>query len=253
MRLIKTIKLFSLAGILILSGCMSERTTTDFKPEANTELKSSAGKFYIEGLTYANNIPIEQKNQPMLDVDKRLLVLLRKECIARYPELFSEDASSSIPLWVDVNQITTIYNAKSLTWLLCTGLLCGLVFPLPGGSEEQFAIKAGVWNGQEGIKGASIKKDFQRTSSIWSSALTPSALITIPGESDFPKWSYTEFNIKGHTDAYEVITAQQISTALAKSVSDKDLSFWSARPLMLKGAQSIPEAIQASTNQTDAF
>lgn len=253
MLLIKIIKLLSLTGILMLSGCMSGRTITNLKPESNPELKSSVGKFYIEGLTYVNNIPIDQKNQPMLDVDKRLLPLLRKECITRYPELFSDDSSTAIPLWIDINQITTVNNAKSRTWLLCSALLCGLIFPLPGESDDQFEIKAGVWNGQEGIKGASVKKDFQRTSATWSSAFTPLALITIPGESDFPKESYTEFDIKGHTDAYEVITAEQISTALAKSVYEKDPSYWSARPLMLKGAQSIPEAIQPSTNQSEAF
>lgn len=253
MRFTKNIKLLSLAVILSLSGCMSERTTTDLKPETNPELKSSAGKFYIEGLTYANNIPIEQKNQPMLDIDKRLLPLMRKECITRYPQLFSEDASSSIPLWVDVNQVTTIDNNKSMIWFLSSVMLCGLVFPLPGGSDDQFAIKAGVWNGQEGIKGASVKRDFQRTSATWSSAFTPLALITIPGESDFPKSSYTEFNPRSRINDYELITAQQIATALAKSMADKDSGFWSARPLMLKGSQSIPEAIQPSTNQIDAF
>lgn len=249
-QLIKAIKLFSLAGILILNGCMSGRTTTNLKPDTNPELTSPAGKFYIEGITYTNNIP---KNPTMSDFDKRLLSLVRKECITRYPELFSGDSSSSIPLWVDVNQKTDSNDSKTFTWMFCSLMLCGIIFPLPGESDEQFDIKAGVWNGGEGIKGASANKSFQRNMYFWVSVFTPSALITIPGESDFPKESGTIFEIESQMAAYELLTAQQIATALAKSVAEKDLGFWTARPLMLKGTQSLPEAIQPSTNQTDAF
>ncbi len=235
----------------MLSGCMSGRTTTNLKPETNLELKYSAGKFYIEGLKYDNNLP---ENPTMADFDKRLLPLVRKECIARYPELFSGDSSSSIPLWIDVNQKTNSNDTKTFTWMFCSLMLCGMVFPLPGESDEQFDVKAGVWNGQQGIKGASANKSFDRNMYFWVTVFTPLALITIPGESDFPKESGTIFGIESQMAAYELLTAQQIATALAKSVAEKDPSFWSARPLMLKGTQSVlPEAIQPSTSQTDAF
>lgn len=253
MRLIKIVKLLSLAGILVLNSCMSGRTTTNLKPESNPELKSPAGKFYIEGIKYTNNIPKEQQKQSISDFNESIVPLVRKECIARYPELFSADSSSSIPLWVEVTHYTTNNDGKTITWMFCSLMLCGIIFPLPGEVDEQFDIKTGVWNGQQGIKGTFAHNNFERDSYFWVSVFTPSALITIPGESDFPKVSGTIFNINSQMAEYQALTAEQIATAIAKSVAEKDLGFWSARPLILKGTQSIPEAIQPSANQADAF
>ncbi len=228
--------------------------TTNLKPDANPELKSSAGKFYIEGITYTKDIQKKQKSKAMLGFDQRLLILLRSESFKRYPELFTDDSSSGIPLWVDISQVTNDNKTKTLTWMLCTGMLCGIIFPLPGEMEEKFDIKTGVWNGQGGIRGESIKNNFQRDSEFWVSVFTPTALITIPGESDVPKISGTILDTDSQMKEYELITAQQIATSLAKSISEKDASYWKTMPSMrLKGSQSLPEAIPFSTNQADAF
>lgn len=253
MQISSVINLLCLSGTLLVSGCMSGQTTTTLKPDANPELKSPAGKFYIEGITYDNNFPKEQQKQSISDFNKRILPLVRKECITRYPELFSDDSSSSIPLWVDVNQKTNNNDTKTFTWMFCSLMLCGIVFPLPGEADEQFDLKIGVWDGNENIKGASLKESFQRNMYFWVSVFTPSALITIPGESDFPKESGTILGMQGQIDAYELLTAQQIATALAKPVAEKDIAFWAARPLTLKSTQTLPEAIQPSTTQIDAF
>lgn len=253
-QIIKAIKLLSLALVMVLNSCMSGRMTTDLKPEANLELKSPAGKFYIEGITYDNHIPEEQQKHAISDFNDSILPLVRKECIARYPGLFSGDSSSAIPLWVDVDHVTTNNDGKTLTWMFCSLMLCGLIFPLPGEYQEKFDVKTGIWNGQEGIKGAFVQKNFQKDSYFWVSIVTPLALITIPGESDLPKESDTILNMHAQIEAYEILNAQQISTAIAKSVAEKDLIFWSARPqLLLKGAQPLPEAITHSTSQMDAF
>jgi len=85
---------------------------------------------------------------------------------------------------------------------------------------------------------------------------TPSALIPISGESDFPKISGTVFEVESQTAAYELVTAQQISTAIAKSVAEKDSNYWAAAgpsPRKIAVQQALPEAIAPAKNTTDPF
>jgi hypothetical protein len=244
---------------------MSARTTTNLKPDANPELKSPAGKFYIEGIKYTTENVLPSSGAVKQDFEdqrkdyedkfvKNLLPLVRKECIARYPGLFTDNSSSSIPLWVDVNHISTTNDTKTLTWMFCTVMLAGIILPLPAETNEKIELKAGVWNGQEGIRGAAIQKSFQRETEVWVSLL-PTALITIPGESDFPKISGTILDLENQIAAYELATAQQITTALAKSVAGKGSNYWAAVPSSQKSAvqQSLPEAIPSSPNTADPF
>ena len=267
LKALRIIKLLCLTGIVFaVGGCMSARSTTNLKPEANPELKSSAGKFYIEGIKYTSNTINQtspgmgqdfetQKKAYEEEFGRRLLALVRKECAARYPALFTDNSSSATPLWIEVNHITVTNDSRTLTWMLCTVMLSGIIFPCPGDTNETIEIKTGVWNGQEGIRGATILNNFQRYTEFWVSVFTPSALIPISGESDFPKISGTIFEIESQTASYELITAQQVATAVAKSVAEKDSNYWVAMPAKQKKniQQALPEAIAPTKTAADPF
>ena len=265
----RIIKLLCLTSIIFAAGgCMSARTTTSLKPEVNPDLKSPAGKFYVEGIKYTTDIVRQSSpDSKRQDADgqikayeekfcKNVLPLVRKECITRYPALFTDSSSSAaaIPLWVDVNHITVTNDSRSITWMLCTVMICGIILPCPGDSDETIEIKTGVWDGREGIRGAAVPNSFKRFSEFWVSIL-PTALIPISGESDFPKISGTVFEIESQMAAYELITAQQIATAIAKSVADKKSDYWAVAPQQQKIAvqQALPEAVAPAKTAADPF
>jgi len=105
---------------------MSARTTTDLKPDANPELKSSAGKFYIEGIKYDSDYGRQAarggmgqnfEDQKKISDEKtcrNLLSLVRKECVTRYPALFTDNSSSAIPLWIDVKHVFDSNDSRKL-------------------------------------------------------------------------------------------------------------------------------------------
>ena len=239
----KPLMLFCVAVPLLVSGCMSMRATTDLKPEANAELKSPAGRFYVAGLKYkyadANpQIQIDQKT--IDDAERRLLTLVNKECASRYPALFVDEASSgSIPLGVEVNCTTTQHPGKSMAWILCTVDICGLILPAPGQVDEAFEVKTGVANGRGGMSGSPLQKSFRREDHFWVSVMTPSALIHMPGESDFPKMSGTLFSIQAQMDSSYQQTAQQVATALAQLVATQEPGFW----VVPVGSESVPTTL----------
>ncbi|HBM16510.1 MAG TPA: hypothetical protein DD381_09255 [Lentisphaeria bacterium] len=258
MELMKSMKLFSVLGIstlFLLNGCYSGKLNSNIKPQENPKLNSPAGKFYVEGISYTNDLKNKREGEYMKDFDKRILPLVRKESVSRYPELFTDDSSDAIPLWVDINQNTNIHTTKTTLWMLCTVMICGLILPLPSDTSENIAIKTGIWNGYNGIKGSSLNKELKIESEAWISLLTPSALISVPGESDFPKKSGTMmFGTKNITDYYESIIAQLIVTTLAGTITEKDPSFWTTSSYLNRTykAQPLSEIIKTpSTGATE--
>lgn len=264
-KMFRVIELLCLTAIIFAAGgCMSARSTTSLKPEANPDLKSPAGKFYVEGIKYTGENANQargmgqdfeaQKKAYEEKFCRNILPLVRKECAARYPGLFTDNSSSAIPLWVDINHKTSTDDSRTLTWMLCTVMICGIILPCPGDTDEKFELKTGVWDGREGIRGAAANNNFQRYSEFWVSIL-PTALIPISGESDFPKISGTIADIDRQMAAYELITAQQISTAVAKSVADKKSDYWTVAPQQQKLAvpQALPEAVAPAKTAADPF
>jgi hypothetical protein len=246
----KPVMLLCVVGPLLVSGCMSARVTTDLKPETNAELKSPAGRFYVAGLKYkyadANpQIPIDQKT--MDDAERRLLPLVNKECASRYPALFVNGAASgSIPLGVEVHCTTTQHTGKTVAWMLCTLDICGLILPCPGGVDEDFDVRAGVWNGRDGLRGVPLQKNFRREDHFWVSVMTPLALIHMPGASDFPKFSGTVMDIQQQMETSYQQTAQQVATALAQLVATKEPEFW----VVPVGSESSPAALLSTPTTT---
>ena len=247
MRSMKSVIFFCLVAPLLISGCMSMRITTNLKPETNLELKSPAGQFYIASLKYQwadANPGVEIDQQTIKDAERSLLPLVRSECSSRYPALFVNAASAtSIPLGVELNCTTTQHPGKTIAWMLCTADICGTIFPAPGDTDEDIDVKAGVWNGRDGIRGASVQNHFQRVEHVWVSIFSPAALITIPGDSDFPKTSGTIMGMQEQMhEAYQV-TAEQVSTALATMVAAKDQGFW----VVPVGGETTPGTLPAPT------
>jgi len=229
---VKFVMLLSAVGALLASGCMSARVTTNLKPETNAQLTSPAGKFYVAGLKYTQGDSPDDKK-----MDASVLKLVRKECSSRYPALFVSDASGSISLAVEVDSTTTTHGDKMFLFGLCTGFLCPYIFPAPDKFEEDIDVKAGLWNGRDGMRGAPLQASFQRENHCWRSILTPSALITIPGESDFPK----ESNMFTEGVNYPQIS-QQVATALAQLVATKEPGFWVLPAGSESSAVALPSA-----------
>ena len=225
----KSVMLSFVVGPLLVSGCMSMRMTTNLKPETDPTLKSPAGQFYIAGLKYKYadaNQQVQIDQSTIADAERRLLPLVRKECTSRYPALFMAEASSAIPLGVEVDCTMTMHTGKMVAWMLCTVDLCGTFFPCPAAQDEDFDVKAGVWNGRDGIGGTPLQNSFRREDHLWVSVFSPAALITIPGESDFPKMSGTLLGMQEQMETSYQQTAQQVATALAKLVAVKEPGYW---------------------------
>jgi hypothetical protein len=242
---LKTVMVLCSVITLLGSGCMSTRVTTNLKPESNAELKSPAGQFYVASLKYANSNP-QMGQKWIADFERRVLPLLRKECSSRYPALFVE-SSSSIPLGVEVHNTTTMHTGKMMAWELGTLCICGLILPCPADSDEDYDIRAGVWNGRDGLRGATVQTSFRRENHMWISLLTPSALITIPGETDFPKMSGTILGVQSQMETAYHQTAQQIATALAQQVATKEPEYWTAPMGRENNPTVLPTAPPATT------
>ena len=230
---------------LMGSGCVSGRMTTDLKPEKDPALKAAAGTFYVADLKFGDSSSNPQLSETYKKYQRQLLPLLQKECAERYPALFANDSASAIPLGVDVESTTTLHDGKMLGWMFGTLLISGLILPCPGDMDEDITIKAGVWTGREDLQSATLQKSFRREIHTWTSLLTPAALITIPGESDFPKVSGTLAEIQGMEKVYLQELASQIATALAKMVVTKDAAYWTAQPRWT-GSPVSPAASPAS-------
>lgn len=226
----KLMALLCITGSLFGSGCMSTRIKTDLLPESDSKLTAPAGTFYIADLKFDSSTPNPQLAQSYEKYQRQLLPLLRRECMERYPALFSDDPTYAIPLGVDVETTTTMHNLKMLAWMYGTLLISGVILPCPGDSDEDFDVTAFVWSGRNDLRGASLQKSFRRENHTWVSLLTPTALITIPGESDFPKVSGTIFNVQKMETVYLQQLAPQIATALAKLVVTRDSAYWTAQP-----------------------
>ena len=246
MRAMKPMMLLCVVGALLAGGCASVRVTTNLKPESDPALKSPAGQFYVAGLKFTGvDGPDVRYSKEYLDTyQARLLPLVRSECIARYPLLFAQDSTKSIPLWVEVNERITFHKGKMLAWMFGTLTLVPIVFPAPMVQlERDIDVTVGLWNGRDGMGSGTMRKDFHRDEHAWMTLLTPLALITIPGESDFPKTS-TAFNMSRfmYDDVPQV--AQQVATALAKLVVTQDSAYWTAQPRE-QVTPGVPSALPA--------
>jgi len=229
-------------GILFFSGCASYRVLTNLKPEADPALQSPAGRFYIAGIKYINNSDIT----PMFDqaYEKDLLLLVRKECLARYPALFERSAAGGVPIWIDISDSNSASD-DTIIWMLCTVLITPMILPMPAQMDRTISVDVGVWNGTDSIAGMKLRKEFRREEHAWTS-LTPLALFPIPGESDLPKKSEVidasgakPFkNNVGYYDAPQV--AQQVATAIAKLVATKEPEFWTAQPRLNNSSIGLP-------------
>jgi hypothetical protein len=220
------------AGILLSCGCASVRVKTDLKPEADPKLASSAGKFYIAGLSYNCDAGYVHESPPPMDVayEKNLLRPLRKECSARYPLLFSEASESAIPLFVTVEEEFKQSEFKTIAWMLGTLMIVPMILPAPFvDMDRDITVSAGVWNGTDSKGSGTVRSSFHRKHILWGTVLTPLALIPIPGESDFPKESSVFCMSRGGFDDIPQV-AQQTATALAKMVVTKDAAYWTAQP-----------------------
>jgi hypothetical protein len=225
---------FCIVCSFLVSGCASSRMLTDLKPAKNAELKSPAGTFYVADLKFnlVLDNPSPQTTETYKEYQRKLLPLLKKECVERYPALFANDAASSIPLTLTAETTSTSHDFKTKCWLLGTLLISGVILPCPGQTDEDITLKAGIWTGKEERQVTVLEKKFRREIHMWISLLTPAALITIPGESDIPKVSETLLDIPQIERSYLQLLASQIATALAETIAIKDPEFWTSQPRM---------------------
>jgi hypothetical protein len=230
-------------GILFFSGCASYRVLTNLKPEADAALQSPAGRFYIAGVKYINNSDFMAMNDQ--EYEKYLLVLVRKECLKRFPSLFAKNPAGCVPIWVDVSDSIT-ESKKMYMWMLCTIMVTPLIFPMPAQTDRAIGVDVGVWNGTDSIAGMKLRQEFRREEHAWTSA-TPLALFPVPGESDLPKeyWGLINAdpakpfkNNVGYHDAPQI--AQQVATAIAKQIAAKDPEFWAAQPRLNNSSIGLP-------------
>jgi hypothetical protein len=237
---------FGLAIVLLSSGCASFRVKTDLVPETDAKLQSPAGMFYIAGLKYSiEDTGASQPNTPayIAHQEKQFLALLRKECPAQYPLLFSKEEGSAIPLFVTVANRKNPNVGKELAFLFLTLTICGNILPAPRETDLDLTVLTSVWNGVDGPSGAGGRKQFHREERGWFSLFTPLGLITIPGESDFPKAMQAGNPFLDNS----LQIAQQVATALAKIIESKGPDFWtsSSRREQLSGSAPVP-AIQSA-------
>ncbi len=228
---------------------MSSRVVTNLKPEKDPSLKIDAGTFYVAGLSFNyNGDPSPQTVEIYKKYQRELLPLLRKECGERYPSLFVDDPASAIQLGVDVETTTTLHNGEMMAWMFCTLMITPMILPAPGDMDEDIDVKVGVWTGHEDLRSATLQKSFRREIHTWTTLLTPVGLITIPGESDFPKVSGGILNMQEMQKVYLQQLAPQIATAVAKIVVTKDAAYWTAQPR----APVYPSALPVSPGAAPA-
>jgi hypothetical protein len=237
-----SLMMLGVVGLFFCSGCASYRVLTNLKPEADPALQSPAGRFYIAGVKYINNSNIT----PMYDqaYEKDLLLLVRKECLVRYPSLFERSDTGGVPIWIDISDSNSASD-DTIIWMLCTVLITPMILPMPAQMDRTIGVDVGVWNGKDSIAGMKLRQEFRREEYAWTS-LTPLALFPIPGESDLPKKSEAidasgakPFkNNVGYYDAPQV--AQQVATAIAKLVAAKDPEFWTTQPRLNNLSIGLP-------------
>ncbi|MDD5596453.1 MAG: hypothetical protein PHV82_00825 [Victivallaceae bacterium] len=141
--------------------------------------------------------------------------------------------------------------------MLCSLTLCGTIFPAPLNSERNINVAVSLWNGYDG-GGLSVNNSFRRREYVWVS-FSPCALITVPGESDFPKISEA-FNMGrfAYNDIPQV--AQQIAAVTARAVTGKSPVHWKAGVRALKPAvlpkpqdSAMPVPVSAPRTNDEPF
>jgi hypothetical protein len=237
-----SLMMLGVAGLFLSSGCASYRVLTNLKPEADPALQSPAGRFYIAGVKYTvgGDESVEGKKSAD-DIDaayeRKLLKLLRKECLSRYPLLFTKDSADSVPLWIKVDDSGASDDFVPV-WMLCTVCICPIILPLPVDWERDIKVTVGRGTSLATFTNEMGQKQFHREEHGWM-CFNPLGLISYPGESDFPKVS-SAFNMGRY--AYNDIpqVAQQVATATAKLISAKDPSFWTTQPRLNNSSMGLP-------------
>jgi hypothetical protein len=122
---------------------------------------------------------------------------------------------------------------------LCTLLIVGAILPQPQEKDHDLTLSVSVWNGTDGKGSVAVQKKFHREERGWGTLFTPLGLIPFPGESDFPKQSFSELN--DHGCLYNLTQiAQQVATGLAKMIDSKEPEFWTAAPIRPQQPGYIP-------------
>lgn len=234
--------MLGVAGLFLCSGCASFRVITDLKPEADANLQSPAGRFYIAGVKYTvGGDDAVERNKTTDDIDaayeRQLLKLLRKECLSRYPLLFTKDSTDSVPLWIKVDDSGASDDHVPI-WMLCTVCICPIILPMPVDWERDLIVTVGRGDSYSDINNIVDKKGFHRDEHGWM-CFNPLGLISFPGESDFPKVSAAfAMGRYAYNDVPQV--AQQVATATAKLISTKDPAFWTTQPRLNNSSIGLP-------------
>jgi hypothetical protein len=172
--------------------------------------------------------------------------------------LFTEEEKLAIPLYVTLTDAIELHQPRRVVWMLCTLMITPVILPMPSMVEHDLTVSVSASKVTAGEGSTEDRKKFHREVHAWETALTPLGLITVPGESDFPKESragdFEPILMRWSYD-YEQV-AQQMATALAKVIVSKELDFWkdALRPAQKQGpsATGATDAPAASPVPTDS-
>jgi hypothetical protein len=157
-----------LTGSLFLFGRTSEnRVITDPEPKSDSALKSPDGMFYIadvnmiySGQAADKTLKIQQENKISLSAEmkaqikqqgeQQYLPILRAECRARYPALFSETANGAFPLLIEIE----VFNYTTSP-IKTSGSLYASVIEYD--YDEDYYVKVSIWTGSKDLQGAIIQ------------------------------------------------------------------------------------------------
>jgi hypothetical protein len=197
----KSFSLLILTGTLFLSGCTTYyRVVSDPELGSDPNLKSTAGIFYLAELKLKSNGTDPQATVVDMDSQQRFLPMLRKECQKRYPALFSETATGSIPLLIEVATIKFAMSRPKLQ---------GFMYSYE--TEEESLVRVSVWTGRKDLRGEVIETKMRR-------------------EEHTRKWTSLNVNVQALVDIELQKRAPQGATIIAQLIAAKDPAFWTAQP-----------------------
>ena len=218
----KLFVLMTLTGGVFLSGCSTYfRVVSDPEPGSDPNLKSPAGTFYLAELRLNSNGTDPRTAVKDKEFQVRYLPMLRKEYCKRYPALFSETATGSIPLLVESEAIKfSISNMKAQGFMHSYD------------SEEESFVRVSVWTGRKDLRSEAVEAKMRR-------------------EEHARQWTnlFVIFNVQALEDAELQKRAPQMVTIIAKLIATKDPAFWTAQPR----ASASPTLLPTSPVATPAI
>lgn len=154
------------AGVLMLSGCISQRGISTLK-----EVPGAGDR--LAGLQF--RVAAVEGNSPYDGVDGLQGVMARG-----YPQLFSQEPEA-IPLLVRVKS----ESDDQIAGAILTGLTLGIIpFPVRTGFNREIGVTP--WSGSGGVLPESVIR-YSRRDHAWMTIFTPLGLIPIPGRSDMER------------------------------------------------------------------